>query len=294
MSSRFVSAGSIDAATGEAASAPPPTSPTGGAVTTGTLKDKPEVSKTKAAVEWESVQKELEADRKRREDLRLRSAAAGGAGGEKSLYEVLQANKAAKQAAFEEANRIKNQFRALDDDEIDFLEGVRARERADEERRKRETEEGLSAFRARQNKITGGTGEVVEVEVEEGGDAMLTEEVGDWTAGRKRRHHRGDEKGSNREKKKLGVVKRRMSSSSGARAETKPDGTLRRSSTTESTTTEPKPDTKPPPPTDSRTAPQQQQQQDPKPKEATPPVKKGLGGLVNYGSSDDDDDDDDD
>src|SRR3569833_608756 len=31
---------------------------------------------------------------------------------------------AAKQAAFEEANKIKNQFRALDDDEIEFLDGV--------------------------------------------------------------------------------------------------------------------------------------------------------------------------
>ncbi|EGO59663.1 hypothetical protein NEUTE1DRAFT_33905, partial [Neurospora tetrasperma FGSC 2508] len=48
---------------------------------------------------------------------------------QKSLYEVLQANKAAKQAAFEEANKIKNQFRALDDDEIEFLEGVAERKR---------------------------------------------------------------------------------------------------------------------------------------------------------------------
>ncbi|KAH8886899.1 hypothetical protein GQ53DRAFT_693728, partial [Thozetella sp. PMI_491] len=48
---------------------------------------------------------------------------------EKSLFEVLQANKEAKQAAFEEANKFKHQFRALDDDEIDFLDGVKASQR---------------------------------------------------------------------------------------------------------------------------------------------------------------------
>ncbi|PSR92197.1 NEFA-interacting nuclear protein NIP30, partial [Coniella lustricola] len=46
-----------------------------------------------------------------------------------TLYDILQANKAAKQAAFEEASKIKNQFRALDEDEIEFLDEVRARQR---------------------------------------------------------------------------------------------------------------------------------------------------------------------
>jgi hypothetical protein len=40
--------------------------------------------------EWLAVQKELEAERRRREDART---AAVGQNGEKSLYEVLQANK---------------------------------------------------------------------------------------------------------------------------------------------------------------------------------------------------------
>lgn len=57
---------------------------------------------------------------------------------------------AAKQAAFEEQNRIRNQFRALDDDEIDFLEGVRDERRTEEERVRRETEERLARFRAAQ------------------------------------------------------------------------------------------------------------------------------------------------
>lgn len=57
---------------------------------------------------------------------------------------------AAKQAAFEEAAKFKNQFRALDDDEVEFLDDIRSSVRADEERLRRETREGLDAFRAAQ------------------------------------------------------------------------------------------------------------------------------------------------
>lgn len=39
--------------------------------------------------EWEAVQRELEAERKRREEQRIKAAS----GEEKSLYEILQANK---------------------------------------------------------------------------------------------------------------------------------------------------------------------------------------------------------
>ncbi|KEF55926.1 uncharacterized protein A1O9_07506 [Exophiala aquamarina CBS 119918] len=65
----------------------------------------------------------------------------------KSLYEVLQQNKAAKQEAFEEAARLKNQFRALDDDEVDFLDSVLESTRAKENAVKEETAEQLDAFR---------------------------------------------------------------------------------------------------------------------------------------------------
>lgn len=61
---------------------------------------------------------------------------------------------AAKQAAFEEQNRIRNQFRALDDDEIDFLDGMLDERRIEEERIKRETAERLASFREAQ-KATG-------------------------------------------------------------------------------------------------------------------------------------------
>jgi molecular chaperone GrpE (heat shock protein) len=75
MANRFVSAGAIDATTGEASEAPP----------------KAEVAAAAAANndQWEQVQKELEEERRRREERRK----AAGQGGEKSLFEVLQENK---------------------------------------------------------------------------------------------------------------------------------------------------------------------------------------------------------
>ncbi|KAI1302472.1 N-terminal domain of NEFA-interacting nuclear protein NIP30-domain-containing protein [Xylaria venustula] len=107
---------------------------------------------TASSVEWETVQRDLEEDRRRRAEARKRDVEGGG---EKSLYDILQANKAAKQAAFEEQNRIRNQFRALDDDEIDFLHGVDDGKRAEEERVRRETEEGLASFRRAQMQAVG-------------------------------------------------------------------------------------------------------------------------------------------
>ncbi|KAK1967304.1 hypothetical protein LY78DRAFT_692126 [Colletotrichum sublineola] len=135
--SRFVSAGAINAKTGEAVVVEETKNGNGAAAA---------AVEPKKNAEWEIVQRELEAERKRREEARLKSVE----GGERSLYDVLQANKAAKQAAFEEANKIRNQFRALDDDEIEFLDEVREAKRAEEERVRRETEEGLAAFRRAQ------------------------------------------------------------------------------------------------------------------------------------------------
>jgi hypothetical protein len=95
--------------------------------------------------EWEKAQAQLEAERRQREEARLK--AASGTEQPSSLYDVLQANKAAKQAAFEEANKLKNQFRALDDDEIDFLDEVVQRQKREEEGKRKEMEEGLRMFR---------------------------------------------------------------------------------------------------------------------------------------------------
>ncbi|KAH6632077.1 N-terminal domain of NEFA-interacting nuclear protein NIP30-domain-containing protein [Chaetomium tenue] len=164
MSSRFVSAGAINAATGEAAAppsnsnnpstttstSPPPTTTTTITTTTATTTapapQPPNPTPKQAA--WAAATAQLEADRRRREEARQAASSAN----QPSLYDVLQANKAAKQAAFEEAHRLRNQFRALDDDEVDFLDEVRVRKREEEERARREVERGVRAFRDAQQR----------------------------------------------------------------------------------------------------------------------------------------------
>jgi len=84
--SRFVSAGRIDASSGEAVSE--------AAVKPGAaaLREKERGEAARKNEEWEVVQRELEAERRRREEARR---AEGAPGAEKSLFEVLQANKGA-------------------------------------------------------------------------------------------------------------------------------------------------------------------------------------------------------
>jgi ATP-dependent Clp protease ATP-binding subunit ClpA len=55
-----------------------------------------------------------------------------------------------KQEAFEEATKLTNQFRSLDEDEIDFLDSVQEAARAKELAEKRATKEGLEEFRKQQ------------------------------------------------------------------------------------------------------------------------------------------------
>ncbi|KAF4547513.1 Hypothetical protein D9617_41g062640 [Elsinoe fawcettii] len=100
---------------------------------------------TERSEEWLKAQQAIEA--KKVEKLAQSRQEEG-----KSLYDTLQANKAAKQDAFEESIRLKNQFRSLDEDEIDFLESVNATTRAKENAVKKETTEQLSAFREQQQK----------------------------------------------------------------------------------------------------------------------------------------------
>lgn len=100
---------------------------------------------------------------------------------------------AAKQEAFEEANRLKNQFRSLDEDEIEFLDSVLESTRKEEERVRRETKEGLEAFRKQQEeadkKARAGDEAVDDRDV-----AAKTEE--EWvTAGKKRKRAKEKEKG---------------------------------------------------------------------------------------------------
>ncbi|KAI1126272.1 N-terminal domain of NEFA-interacting nuclear protein NIP30-domain-containing protein [Nemania abortiva] len=187
MTSRFVSGGTIAGDGGDTVS--------GGAaagkdqIEGANTGDNSSSSNNKAPtnVEWETVQRDLEEERRKRADAR-KTAVEGGAGGERSLYEVLQANKAAKQAAFEEQNRIRNQFRALDDDEIEFLHGVTDEKRAEEERVRRETEEGLASFRKARQAVGGGGGS----DAPDVGNTGIGAE--EWTAVSGRKRKRGKEK----------------------------------------------------------------------------------------------------
>ncbi|KAL8749134.1 MAG: hypothetical protein Q9199_007874 [Rusavskia elegans] len=93
--------------------------------------------------EWLKAQQEIEANRRKKEEE-------GRQEGGKSLFEVLQNNKAAKQEAFEESIRLKNQFRNLDEDEVEFLDSVLESTRAKEDAVKKETAEQLNLFRRQQ------------------------------------------------------------------------------------------------------------------------------------------------
>ncbi|KAJ8061143.1 hypothetical protein OCU04_010219 [Sclerotinia nivalis] len=98
---------------------------------------------TERSDEWLAAQQEIEANRQRKA---IEARQQDG----KSLFEILEANKAAKQDAFEEANKLKNQFRSLDEDEVEFLDSVLESTRAEEDRVKKETAEGLELFRKQQ------------------------------------------------------------------------------------------------------------------------------------------------
>ncbi|KAJ5098979.1 hypothetical protein N7532_005980 [Penicillium argentinense] len=89
---------------------------------------------------WLRAQQELEEERRRKADV-------GKQDGGKSLYEVLQQNKMAKQEAFEEKTKLRNQFRSLDEDEVEFLDSVLESTRAQEAAVKKDTADQLEAFR---------------------------------------------------------------------------------------------------------------------------------------------------
>lgn len=126
---------------------------------------------------------------------------------------------AAKQAAFEEQHKIRNQFRALDDDEIDFLDDVMMRRREEEERVKRETREGLEAFRAAQRmeerKLSGQAGDT---EGDGPGGEGDTFDADEWkNVGKKRKRH------DKRDGGRASLVKRKTSSSAATTKDEKGD-----------------------------------------------------------------------
>ncbi|KAB8238791.1 PSME3-interacting protein [Aspergillus alliaceus] len=130
--------------------------------------------------EWLRVQQELEEERRRKAEL-------GKQDGGKSLYEVLQQNKMAKQEAFEEKIKLKNQFRSLDEDEVEFLDSIMESTRAQEAAVKKETAEQLEIFRRQRE-------EAEKVALEEGSaDVAAPAEGEDWKIpARKRRRDKKD------------------------------------------------------------------------------------------------------
>lgn len=105
----------------------------------------------------------------------------------------------AKQEAFEEKIKLKNQFRALDDDEVDFLDSVLESTRAQEAALRKETTEQLEAFRKQQ-------GEVEKAVLDDGGEPALAGEQEQWVP-KARKRRRSAAKGDI-----LGVKIRRTSS----------------------------------------------------------------------------------
>ncbi|KAI1334262.1 N-terminal domain of NEFA-interacting nuclear protein NIP30-domain-containing protein [Xylariaceae sp. FL0016] len=255
MASRFISGGTIagDGDSNSATSPPPqPANP--------------------LATEWATVQSQLSAQRAQR------SLAAQNAANTPSLYDTLQANKAAKQAAFEESTRLRNQFRALDDDEIDFLEAEREKKRAEEERARRELDEGLEGFRKARKGADGAAGDgaasLEDEQVEGNGEA-------NWT-GRKRKREKEKEKG-------LLGVKKRTSASAGIGASTKEEARDVAGETKDAKQDE-KPEAAS---TQGAKASEDEAKKGVKNASTSEPAKPKLG-LVDYGSDEDDDDDEND
>ncbi|KAI0257598.1 N-terminal domain of NEFA-interacting nuclear protein NIP30-domain-containing protein [Lactifluus subvellereus] len=65
----------------------------------------------------------------------------------RSLAEKLAANRVTKQEEWEEKTKLANQFRALEEDEIMFLDSVRERQELEERERKERDGEELRSFR---------------------------------------------------------------------------------------------------------------------------------------------------
>ncbi|EJD03840.1 uncharacterized protein FOMMEDRAFT_82308 [Fomitiporia mediterranea MF3/22] len=66
----------------------------------------------------------------------------------RSLAEKLAANKIAKQEEWEEKTKLANQFRALEEDEVQFLDTIRDEQTKNELKRKREDAEEVKGFMA--------------------------------------------------------------------------------------------------------------------------------------------------
>ncbi|KAF2460903.1 N-terminal domain of NEFA-interacting nuclear protein NIP30-domain-containing protein [Lineolata rhizophorae] len=151
--------------------------------------------------EWKKAQQEIE-------ERHRAKVQEGQQEGGKSLYEVLQANKAAKQEAFEESIRLKNQFRSLNEDEVEFLDSVLESTRAKEAAIRKETSEQLDVFRKQQE-------EAEKASLARSPDNVSLEEEDTWVVNSRKRKRA-------REKESLRGIKARNTSTSGDLS--KPEG----------------------------------------------------------------------
>lgn len=135
---------------------------------------------------WEKARQKIEELKKPQPD------APGTQEGGKSLYEHLQAQKAAKQEAFEEATKLRNQFRPLDDSEVAFLESVKSKEEAKVRAERQETHEQLAAFRREREAAEEEARELEAAQEALRGGKETPNET--WTATKKRRRAKDDEK----------------------------------------------------------------------------------------------------
>ena len=99
-------------------------------------------------------------------------------------------NLAAKQEAFEEAAKLKNQFRHLDEDEVDFLDSVLESTRQKEAEVKKDTGEQLEAFKRQQEEAD----RAARADDDEGlGQGSPTNDIPTWAVGRKRKRKEKEE-----------------------------------------------------------------------------------------------------
>lgn len=109
-----------------------------------------------------------------------------------------------KQEAFEEAAKLKNQFRPLDESEVDFLEGVRRKQQAQATDVKQQTAEQLRAFREEQIAVQQINEDADHVET---GVASTKIGANVWTSSKKRRRqHDAEDNGDSMKARKTAPI----------------------------------------------------------------------------------------
>ncbi|KAK6335467.1 hypothetical protein TWF696_002241 [Orbilia brochopaga] len=208
------------------------------------------------------------------------SGLVGSQEGGKTLYDVLQANKARKQEEFEEKLKFKNQFRSLDEGEIEFLDSVVSEQRAAEEAKKRELEARLDDFRRLQYEADHDPNAVEPAVTEDSGS-------GTWAiSSRRKRKKDKDAAASGLKLRKMSDGSKQESTAKGDEKDSKTpvedttptDTKLQRSNS--STAASPTQKSAPTPNANSN---------EKSPVAAASKPAAGLGGLVAYGSDSDDD-----